>query len=341
MILGLVDEAVAAGARQSRACAILDLPARTVQRWKKQGIGEDRRAGPKRPPANKLSALEARRILELVNLPEYRDLSPQQLVPILADKGTYLASESTIYRLLRREDMQKRRESSRAPQARHRPDEKCAICANQVWSWDITYLRAPVRGTFYYLYMVEDIFSRKVVGWAVHESENSEHSARLMEETCAREGISPDQLVLHADNGSPMKGATILATLQKLGVATSFSRPRVSDDNPYSESLFRTLKYRPEFPKQCFASLEDAHAWVEAFVAWYNTEHRHSGIRFVTPEQRHGGQDRDLLAKRHQVYQAARQHHPERWSGSTRNWSPIETVALNPEHRHDKLAKAG
>lgn len=341
MILGLLDEAVSSGARQSQACEILGLPPRTVQRWRLAGIGEDRRSGPRRPPENKLSTLEERRILDVVTTPQYRDLSPQQLVPILADDGTYLASESTIYRLLRREAMQQRREPSRAPQARHRPDAHCARCPNQVWSWDITYLRGPILGSFYYLYLVEDVFSRKIVGWAVHETECNGHAAQLLEETCAREGIARDRLVLHADNGSPMKGATILATLQRLGVATSFSRPRVSDDNPYSESLFRTLKYRPEFPGRGFASLHDARSWVEAFVAWYNTEHRHSGIRFVTPEQRHSRQDKGLLAKRHQVYEAARRRHPERWSGTTRNWAPIETVVLNPERRPHDLARAG
>jgi transposase InsO family protein len=341
MILGLLDEAVTAGARQSQACAILELPARTVQRWRTQGIGEDRRTGLRRPPANKLSVLEERRILELVTAPEYRDLSPQQLVPILADDGTYLASESTIYRLLRRQDMQQPRETSRAPQTRHRPDEHCALCPNQVWSWDITYLRGPIVGAFYYLYMVEDVFSRKIVGWAVHETECNEHAARLLEESCAREGIARDRLVLHSDNGSPMKGATILATLQRLGVVTSFSRPRVSDDNPYSESLFRTLKYRPEYPGRGFASLDDARAWVCAFVRWYNTEHRHSAIRFVTPEQRHSGQDKDLLSERHQVYEAARRRHPDRWSRATRNWSPIEQVVLNPAPHDSRMKKAG
>lgn len=338
MILGLLDEAIAAGARQDKACEILGLPARTLQRWRAADVGEDRRAGPRSPPPNKLDAQEERRILDLVNTPKYRDLSPQQIVPILADEGTYLASESTIYRLLRRESMQNSRELSRAPQARHRPDEQRACGINQVWSWDITYLRAPILGTFYYLYMVEDIWSRKIVGWAVHETECSEHSARLLEETCAREGIARDRLVLHADNGGPMKGATILATLQRLGVATSFSRPRVSDDNPYSESLFRTVKYRPGFPAR-FLSLDDARAWVECFVTWYNTEHRHSAIRFVTPDQRHSGQDRALLKKRHRIYEAARRHRPGRWARSTRNWSPIEAVVLNPER--EPLAIAG
>jgi transposase InsO family protein len=189
--------------------------------------------------------------------------------------------------------------------------------------------------------MVEDVFSRKIVGWAVHETECNEHAARLLEESCAREGIARDRLVLHSDNGSPMKGATILATLQRLGVVTSFSRPRVSDDNPYSESLFRTLKYRPEYPGRGFASLDDARAWVCAFVRWYNTEHRHSAIRFVTPEQRHSGQDKDLLSERHQVYEAARRRHPDRWSRATRNWSPIEQVVLNPAPHDSRMKKAG
>lgn len=341
MILGLLDEAVTAGARQSRACAILELPARTLQRWRQQGIGEDRRARSGRPAANKLSALEERRLVELLTAPEHRDLSPRQLVPMLADEGTYLASESTLYRLLRREAMQQPREPSRAAQARHRPDEHCAVCPNQVWSWDITYLRGPILGRFFYLYLVEDIWSRKIVGWAVHETECSEHAARLLDETCAREGITRDRLVLHADNGSPMKGATTLATLQRLGVVASFSRPGVSDDNPYSEALFRTFKYRPGYPQRGFASLQEARAWVLSFVAWYNTEHRHSSIRFVTPEQRHSGKDRELLASRHRVYEAARQQRPERWSGATRNWAPIEAVVLNPESRADDLARAG
>jgi len=341
MILGLVQEAVDAGARQARVCEELGLDIRTLQRWRSQGIGEDRRTGPRSVPKNRLSDAERAKVLAIANAPEHRDLSPNQIVPRLADRGEYVASESTFYRLLREADQQKHREPSVAPTARHRPDERLALGPGQVWSWDITYLRGPILGSFYYLYLVEDIFSRKIVGWAVHETESSEHSAGLIEETCAREGIPRDHLVLHADNGSPMKGATILATLQRLGVATSFSRPRVSDDNPYSESLFRTLKSRPAFPGRGFASLADARTWVAAFVAWYNTEHRHSSIRFVTPEQRHRGQDRELLAQRHQVYQAARERHPERWSGDLRNWSPLEQVVLNPERRPRELAKAG
>ena len=331
MILGLVDEAVTAGARQSKACEELGIDPRTVQRWKLQGIGDDRRAGPKQAPANKLTPEEDARLFEIVNAPEHRDLSPKQIVPKLADQGEYVASESTIYRRLRAEGQMMHRESSRSPVGRHRPEEYIATGPNQVWSWDITYMRTPVRGIFFYLYVVIDVWSRKIVGWTVHEEESAEHAATMMAAACAREGVRRDQLVLHADNGGPMKGATLLATLLVLGVMASFSRPRVSNDNPYSEAAFRTLKYRPEFPSRPFASLEDARRWVVWFVGWYDTEHRHSGIRFVTPDERHSGRDVEILAKRHALYLATRAKHPERWTGTTRDWTPVETVALNPD----------
>lgn len=331
MILGLVDEAVKAGARQSRVCRLLGLTLRTLERWRSQEIGEDRRAGPKTSPANKLSPAEEKRVLETVNSPEFRDLSPKQLVPILADQGIYLASESTIYRILRRQDQVNHRSPAKPPSKRYRPEEKVATGPNQVWSWDITYLKGPIRGTFFFLYLIMDVWSRKIVGWEVHESELGEHASRLFEKACAQEGIEASKLTVHADNGGPMKGSTLLATLQRLGVIPSFSRPRVSDDNPYSEALFRTLKYRPEYPREAFASLEEARRWVALFVEWYNTEHRHSAIKFVTPEERHLGLQEIILANRQQVYEQARQRHPERWTGKTRDWSPIEVVRLNPD----------
>ena len=328
MILGLIDEAIAAGARQYKACEILGID---LQRWRRKGIGEDGRAGPRTSPANKLSAKERDQIIEVVNSSEYRDLSPKQIVPKLADKGVYLASEATIYRLLRDANLQKYRESSRAPRKRHRPEELQATGPNQVWSWDITYLKSPVRGMFFYLYFVVDIWSRKIVGWAVHEEESAANARDMMLAACRREGVDADQLVLHSDNGGPMKGATLLATLQHLGIVTSFSRPRVSNDNPFSEALFRTTKYRPEYPRRPFSSLEEARQWVAWFVGWYNTEHQHSAIRFVTPDDRHSGRDRTILKKRHALYRKARSRHPQRWSGNTRDWSRIEEVTLNPD----------
>ena len=228
---------------QLRLCHELGLSVKTIQRWREPGGGEDGRHGPRTVPANKLSVEERQEILETVNSAEWRDLSPNQIVPRLADQEIYLASESTMYRLLREHKQLVHRERSRPAKSR-RPNEQEATGPHQLWSWDITYLRGPVRGSFYYLYMIEDVWSRKIVGWQIHEKESPELAASLFKETCAYLKLDPDGLVLHSDNGGPMKGSTMLATLQKLGVVASFSRPHVSDDNPYSEALFRTLKYR-------------------------------------------------------------------------------------------------
>ena len=203
--------------------------------------------------------------------------------------------------------------------------------ANQVWSWDITYLRASVRGTFYYLYLYLDVWSRKIVGWEVHPEESMDHGSALVARVASKQGIDPEQLVLHSDNGSPMKGATMKATLDALGITASYSRPRVSDDNPYSESLFRTLKYRPEYPREPSQDIAQARAWVAAFVDWYNLEHRHSAINYVTPEERHAGEHLALLKHRTAVYEAARTRHPKRWTSATRPWNPLKEVHLNPD----------
>jgi len=310
---------------------VLDLDPRTVQRWRARRGGEDRRRGPRTSPANKLSGDERARVLELATSPKFRDLSPKQIVPILADRGQYIASESTFYRGLRAASQQKHREPSHRPVPRHRPGALTATGANQVWSWDITYLRASVRGTFYYLYLYLDVWSRKIVGWEVHPEESMDHAAELVTRVASKQGIDPEQLVLHSDNGSPMKGATMKATLDALGITASYSRPRVSDDNPYSESLFRTLKYRPEYPRQPFEDIAQARAWVAAFVDWYNLEHRHSAINYVTPEERHTGEHLALLKRRTAVYEAARKRHQKRWTGVTRSWNPLKEVHLNPD----------
>jgi len=167
------------------------------------------------------------------------------------------------------------------------------------------------------------------VAWRVEEIESSEIAAHMIQGACLRYGVDRDQLVIHSDNGGPMKGATLLATLQALGIIPSFSRPRVSEDNPYSEALFRTLKYRPEYPDRPFEGLQEAKAWIQAFVRWYNTEHRHSGIQFVTPVSRYTGEEEQILLKRKEVYEQAKRRNPSRWSGSTRNWEPIVEVRLN------------
>lgn len=331
-MLDLVNEAVAAGARKTQACELLGIARRTVERWERGGL-EDRRLGAARPrPSNALSAEERTRLLALLCSPEYRDLSPKQIVPRLADAGVYLASEATLYRLLRQAKLLRHRQSSR-PATPRRPGSHEAAGPNRVWSWDISYLPTVVRGLYYYLYLVVDRYSRKVVGWQVHDHESGEAAGALITEACRVEGVGREQLVLHADNGSPMRGATLLVTLQQLGVMPSFSRPSVSDDNPFSEGLFRTVKYHPWYPERPFASLAEARAWVERFVAWYNHEHRHSAIRFVTPAQRHRGEDPLLLARRHAVYHEARAKNPTRWSRHTRDWTPVGSVWLNPPNR--------
>jgi putative transposase len=329
-VLELVAEAVQGGSRKSCACEVLGLSLRTVQRWEGGGI-KDRRKGSRAVPANRLSEAERGRVVEVLNAPAYRDKGPNQVVPLLADEGEYLASESTMYRILREEKQLAHRERS-APRRSYEPLVREATGPNQVWSWDITWLRSPVRGLFYYLYLVVDLYSRKIVAWSVHAEECAELASALAREACYVEGVMPGEVVLHADNGAPMKGSTMLATLQRLGVVPSFSRPAVSDDNPFSEALFRTLKYRPDYPEMGFESLGEARTWVEGFVGWYNREHRHSGLKFVTPQQRHVGEDVELLAHRHEVYQQARARHPQRWSGQTRNWEPAPAVTL-PTYR--------
>jgi transposase InsO family protein len=337
VILGLVNEAVAGGARRERACLQIGLTERCMQRWRRADVGDDGRASPRTHAANAFTAVERAKLLEVVNSPAYRDLPPKQVVPRLADEGRYLGSESTIYRILRAEGQNAHRGRAK-PRTVRGVDAHVATAANQVWSWDITYLLSAQRGRFFYLYLIVDIWSRRIVGFEVHAEESMMASAALIRATCIAEDVDPEGLVLHSDNGGPMKGSTMLATLQHLGIVASFSRPSVSDDNPFSESLFRTLKYRPEYPHKPFATIEAARSWVTAFVAWYNAEHRHSGIRFVTPDERHHGRENAVLANRERVYERARRRHPNRWSRGTRNWAPAPAVFLNPRREQETIA---
>lgn len=330
-IMALVSEAIVAGARQDRACAAICLSRRTLQRWQRDQSRGDQRPVRVQTPKNKLDPLERECLLAVANSAEFGHLPPSQIVPRLADRGQYLASESTFYRVLRAENQCQHRGAERPAQKRHKPRALCATAPDQLFSWDITYLPTQVKGIYFYLYLFMDIFSRKIVGWQVYEAESSELASEVMRDICARENIPPNQVVLHSDNGSPMKGASMLATLQALGVMPSFSRPAVSNDNPYSESLFKTLKYRPTYPQRPFADLLAARQWVGTFVHWYNEEHRHSAIGFVTPAERHAGRDTALLHQRVEVYEAAKKKHPERWSGTTRNWQHVQVVHLNPD----------
>jgi putative transposase len=322
-ILSLIQVAVLAGVRHQEACHVLGVSPRTIQRWR-SGSSQDRRMTPRAPPANRLSEDERKVALALVRSEQYQALSPRQLVARLADQGRYVASESTLYRLLRG-----RSHASFQNSAPPRPwVEHVAMAPNQLWSWDITYLKGPIRGSYFYLYLILDVFSRRIMGWQVWPEESMELSSQLILRTCEENHIPPGALTLHSDNGGPMRGATVLTTLRRLGIRSSFSRPRVSDDNPFSEALFRTLKGRPDYPHGAFESLERARAWVERFVRWYNGEHLHSGIGFVTPNDRHYGLEEDLLARRRQVYERARRARPERWSRHSRYWGVTGPVRL-------------
>lgn len=270
-------------------------------------------------------------------------MPPCEIVPALADEGKYIGSESTIYRVLREEKMQNHRGRTQEPGKYSKPTTYCATAPNQVWTWDITYLQGPIKGVFFFLYMIIDLFSRDIVGWEVWAEESAEHASELIRRACAaQKRLTTLPLVLHSDNGSPMKGATMLETLYALGITPSNSRPRVSNDNPYSESLFKTLKYRPGYQPKGFCTLEEAREWCSAFVQWYRFEHHHSGIRFLTPAERHEGRSEEILSARHEVYEAAKAAHPERWNGrSTRNWSNITKVYLNPDRTYEKTEVSG
>lgn len=332
-ILILIDEAVASGCRKAPACAVFEIDERTIQRW--QLCALDQRRGPLTAPANKLTDSERALIIKTSISKAYMNLSPHQIVPKLADKGIYIASEATFYRVLKAESLNQHRGHTK-PRVVAKPMAYEAMRPNQIYSWDITYLQSCVRGQFYYLYLFLDIFSKKIVGWNIHASQESNLSAVLLEDICINENIEKHQLVVHADNGGPMKGATMLATMQKLGVIPSFSRPSVSNDSPFSESLFKTLKYCPIFPSKPFESIEAAKAWMETFVKWYNTEHLHSGINFVTPQSKHLGLDHEILKNRTQVYEKAKEKNPIRWSGEMRNWDAVTVVKLNPLKEKEK-----
>lgn len=245
-IVSWLDQASASGARLKPCCQILGISERTPLRWVKEGaVGMDGRTTRSFTPANKLKPDEREQLLVVANANEFAHLPPSQFVPILAERGQYLASESTFYRVLNEAKQLKHRLASR-PAKKVKPKALKATAPNQLYSWDITYLPTAVKGVFFYLYLFMDLYSRKIVGWQVYEQESSELASGLVQHIALSEHIAADQVTLHSDNGGPMKGATMLATLQKRGIMASFSRPAVSNDNPYSESLFRTLKYRPD-----------------------------------------------------------------------------------------------
>jgi putative transposase len=332
-----IGQACTEGARLAPACALAGIDVRTLQRWTTAEEGSlrgDRRPdAERRVPSHALSAAERERIVAVANEPRFAETPPARIVPALADDGIYIASESSFHRVLRAQGQMNRRGRAQPPRPSRPPTTHIATGPAEVWCWDVTFLPAQIQGRWFYLYLILDLYSRKIVGFEVHDTDSADHAAHLARRTALAEGVHamPARPVLHGDNGATLKATTVLAMLHWLGIKPSYSRPRVSDDNAFAEALFRTVKYRPAFPSKGFADLDAARQWTARFVHWYNHEHRHSGIRYVTPAQRHAGQDRPLLEARHAVYQGARERNPRRWSRQTRNWTPVTAVTLNPE----------
>ncbi|TLU81525.1 MAG: DDE-type integrase/transposase/recombinase, partial [Chlorobium sp.] len=274
------------------------------------GKRKDRRKGSKKRVIRKMSPERKKEIIEQCNTPRFRDLNPYEIVALLLNEGSYLASVRTFYRVLKEQDMLHHRSNLRVASRHAKPPERAATASDQVYTWDITYMARTVKGLFFYAYVISDIFDKSIVGWAVHEEESGRYSSDLFERTL--KGRKVKLKALHADNGGPMKGITLMALLRELKVDVSHSRPRTSNDNPFIESLFKTMKYRANYPGR-FEDLNEARLWMAAFVHWYNTEHLHSSIGYVTPEQMRSGQAEAIFEQRNRTMRDAQAKHPERW----------------------------
>lgn len=270
-------------------------------------------AHPRQPVPRRLAEAERAIVLETLHSPRFVDKSPGEVFATLLDEGVYHCSERTMYRILEdSKEVRERRNQRRHPE--YKKPELLAVRPNEVWSWDITKLKGPAKWNYFHLYVILDIFSRYVVGWMIADRESSAHAKRLIQTCCENQSIARDELTLHADRGASMKSKVVGQLLADLGVTKTHSRPHVSNDNPYSESQFKTLKYRPEFPNR-FGSIQDAKAFGRPFFDWYNNEHRHSGIAMLTPACVHYGLADETLNARHKIMIAAQEQHPERFVG--------------------------
>lgn len=270
-------------------------------------------SAPRSVHPSSLTLVEQQQVIAELNSDRFSDIAVSQVHATLLDEGRYLCSKSTMYRLLNANEMLKERRRL-TPRTHYPRPELLATGPNQVWSWDITKLKGPVKWSYFYLYVILDIFSRMVVGWLVAERERSDLARELIEECCIRQGIQRDQLTLHADRGSSMQSKPVAHLLADLGVTKSHSRPYVSDDNPFSESNFKTLKYRPDFPDR-FGSIEDSRKLCRDFFPWYNNEHHHSGISMLSPSDVHYGRGQEILAARHATMMKAFTANPRRFNG--------------------------
>ena len=325
-------EELAASQGVVAACAALATPRSSLYRARRKAAAADvpAPAPAARPaPPRTLSLAEKEQVRDLLNSERFQDAAPREVYAELLDEERYLCSVRTMYRILTEQaEVRERRNQLRHPT--YRKPELLATGSNQVWTWDISKLRGPSKGVYYYLYVIIDIYSRYVVGWMIAEVEAAELAEQLIVESCAKQGVQRAQLTIHADNGSPMIAKTVAILLADLGVAKSHSRPHVSNDNPYSEAQFKTLKYRPDYPDR-FGSLADARGWGRRFFNWYNEQHHHTGLGLLTPAAVHAGRGETLRQQRQAVLERAFQAHPERFVNGTPQPAKLpEAVWINP-----------
>lgn len=327
-ILAFVNFYVLLGiVRLALLCDSLGISQRTIQRWKLCGI-DDKRKGAQKHISRKLTEKECEQIYSVACSEDFKDMNAHELYNSLLDKGIYLASESSFYRILRDHNAVIHRSETKEGSSRKKPDELKATAKNQVWMWDITWIKTDVQGLYYYAYVIEDLFDRSIVGWAIYENESDVHAKELFELVTQKENAQP--LFVHSDNGNAMKGITLVAFYYRLGIVPSFSRPRVSDDNPYIESFFKTLKYTCGYPK-FFTSIDHARKWFADFINWYNKSHMHSGLQYVTPHQKRNGDHHKIFERRNDILAEAKQKYPERWGNrETRAYRVPVAEVLNP-----------
>ena len=339
----MVEEAHSNGARYSRACRVLKISTKTFERWRSDGEStlDKRKSAQRSKPSFALTQLEEKEVLDICHSEEFSTLPPAQIVPILADRGRYVASESTFYRILRRYKENIRRGRSKRPTKRKAP-QLVASAPNDIWATDITWLPGPVVGMFFYLYAIIDIYSRKIVGFEVYEVESSENLRNVLSKAISKlKGIKPK--IFHSDNGSPMKGQTLMELLYSLNISKTFSRPRVKNDNAHIESFFKTLKYFPAYPYEGLKDITEARQWVTQFMKIYNDIHLHSGINYVTPSQKYEQKDIEILNNRSITYQKAMKNNPKRWSmKKTRDFTPTgsTTVGTKSNSKGEKTKAA-
>jgi transposase InsO family protein len=308
---------------EKTTCRFLGITPRTIQNWRSKGL-QDKRKGCSRPTSKRaLSPEEWDALYAVVTSKRFADFTPEQIVATLAQEGTYIASVSSMYRLLRRRDALAHRSESRKPQAVRESAELEVTGPNQVWSWDITWLKTPVRGMFLYAYTIIDLFDRSIVGWCIETHESDELSMLLFARVTRDMKVIP--AIVHADNGHPMRGMTLAVFLDSLMISRSYSRPRCSNDNAFIESWHKTLKYSVGYPKM-FENLEVARTWYADFVHWYNNYHQHSGLAYATPMQTRKGETKHLFCKRNETIREARERNPLRWSTERTRAYALPTV---------------